>query len=81
VKPISFPQSNRTLNKPSDMTDEECLPLPIYTDGEHCISLWEPSFRERLSVLFRGRVWLWVKNGSNQPPVLIDTADPWKGGA
>ena len=35
------------------------------------VSCWEPSFRERLSVLFFGRVWL-TFYGEHQPPAGID---------
>ena len=35
------------------------------------VSCWEPSFRERLSVLFFGRVWL-TFYGDHQPPAGID---------
>ncbi len=35
------------------------------------VSCWEPSFRERLSVLLFGRVWL-TFYGEHQPPAGID---------
>jgi hypothetical protein len=73
MKPIDFPQSNKTLLKPETMTDEECGSLPVYTDGQVCISLWKPTWRERLSMLVFGRVWLWVYYGETQPPVAIET--------
>jgi hypothetical protein len=28
--PVDFPQANNTLGKPADMTDEQCLPLPVH---------------------------------------------------
>lgn len=30
MTPVDFPQSNNTLGKPSNMTDEQCLPLPVH---------------------------------------------------
>lgn len=71
MKPIVFEQANRTLSKPSNMTDDECSSLSVFSDGSDCISLWQPSWRERLSILFFGRVWLFVHSGHTQPPVLL----------
>jgi hypothetical protein len=69
MKPLEFEQQSVILNKPDDMTDEECGSLPIYSDGQQCISLWRMSWRERISSLFFGRVWLWVHSGKTQPAV------------
>ena len=53
------------------MTDEECGPLPVCTDGDVCISCWQMSWRERLAALLCGRIWLWVYTGGTQPPVAL----------
>ena len=71
MKPIAFPQATKTLQKPMSMTDEECSPLPVFTDGTQCISCWRPSWRERLAILFFGRVWCAVLSGQTQPPVWL----------
>lgn len=70
--PGTFAEANRVLQKPPSMSDEECEPLPVWTNGQLCISLWRPSWRERLSMLLFGRVWLWVVSGETQPPVAVD---------
>lgn len=72
MEPIKFPQMNKTLGKPQGMTDEECGSLPVYSDGTYCISLWQMTWRERLSALFFGKVWLQVMSGQTQPPVALD---------
>lgn len=72
MDPINFKQATINLQKPLGMTDAECGPLPIYGDGHICISCWRPSLRERLSILFFGRVWLWVHSGQTQPPVALE---------
>jgi hypothetical protein len=55
------------------MTDEECSSLAIYNDPEgiFCLSAWKPSLSERLSILFFGRVWVWVLSGHTQPPISL----------
>jgi hypothetical protein len=70
--PINFSESNKELQKPATMTDQECSPLPTFTDGKQSISCWKPSWKERFSILFFGRVWLSVFSGETQPPVWLD---------
>ena len=71
MEPMKFLQANKNLLKPVGMTDEECGSLPVFTDGKECISLWKMTWRERLSALFFGKVWLWVMSGQTQPPVAL----------
>ena len=72
MKPITFPQSNTTLNKPLNMTDDECSPLAVYRDGKQCISCWKMSWKERISALLFGRTWVWVLSGNTQPPIALE---------
>ncbi len=71
MKPIDFPQKTRVLRKPDSMTDEECAPLPVFTDGEKVISCWVPTWSERLSMLIFGKVWLFVWSGESQAPCWL----------
>ncbi len=77
MKPVAFEEANKTLTKPAGMADSECGPLPTYTDGATCISCWGLTWRERLRVLFTGRVWLGVLSGQAQPPVWIKAEVPF----
>lgn len=70
MTPIKHQFVNKTLLAPAGQEDD-VLPLPVYTDNEQCISCWQMSWRERLSALFFGRVWLSVLGGSTQPPVWL----------
>ena len=72
MKPIEFREQNKVLSKPSNMTDEECSPLPIFSDGKNCISCWRGSWKERLKFLLYGKVWIYVMSGKIQPPIAID---------
>lgn len=74
MKPIEFKHANRVLLPPSkeysgNVTDVD--PLPVWTDDEQCVSCWRMSFRERLSALVFGRVWLALLSGETQPPANI----------
>lgn len=71
MNPITFKEKTRTLQKPPNMTDDECSPLDVYCDGKQCISLWKLSLRERFSALIYGKVWLYVLMGETQPPRSI----------
>lgn len=72
MEPIKFPEANKVLHKPQNMTDEECGALYVHNDGVYNLSCWKPTFKERLSILFFGKVWLFVMSGSTQPPVALE---------
>ncbi len=69
MKPIPFKESNVTYGK----NQPEYLPLPAYHDHEqggrifHC---WKLTLRERVKVLFTGRLWINVLT-FNRPPQPI----------
>lgn len=70
MKPSEHRFANMTLNAPTGQEDE-IGSLAVYSDGEQCISCWQMSWRERLSALLFGRVWLSVLSGRTQPPVWL----------
>lgn len=76
MKPIMFPQSNKTLGPPKHMTDDECSSLPVFTDYKLCISCWELSDEDIADLVKTRKIWLWVFSGGNQPPVALDTKPP-----
>lgn len=75
MKPVPFKYVNKTL-QPSGATHSQNVSgvdsLPIWTDGEQCLSRWRLSWRDRLRVLIYGHVWLAVLSGATQPPVCLD---------
>ena len=77
MKPTVFEHSNKTL-QPSGKTysDNVCSvePLSIWTDGEQCVSCWRMTWRERLSALIFGRVWIAALSGQTQPPIYAEAA-------
>ena len=75
MKPITFVEHNAVLQKPANMTDKECGSLSVYRDGKQCISCWKMSFKERISALLFGKVWLYVLSGNTQPPVALEVSN------
>ena len=71
MKPINFPQATKVLQRPSTMAESECQSLHVWNDGKQCVSCWKPSIKERLNILFGGKVWLGVLSGKTQPPVFV----------
>jgi len=54
VKPRAFAEQNTVFAK----DQPEYLPLPAYTDEQETISYWQLTWRERLTLLVRGRLWV-----------------------
>jgi hypothetical protein len=74
VKPIEFPQQTQVWAK----DQPPYLPLPAYVDLEESVSLWTLTWRERLLLLFRGRLWLRQCNfGRPLQPVSMTVDDPF----
>ena len=71
MNPIEFKEQTKVLGKPKNMTDEECGSLPVYCDGQQCISCWKLSWKERLQVLLYGKLWAFVISGYTQPPIAF----------
>lgn len=71
-----FPEVNRALGKPANMSDAECGTLPVYTDGRMCVSCWLPNEQEREAIAAGLPVWLGVHSGHSQPPVFVSTVKP-----
>lgn len=73
MTPVKFPEANRCLVAPADLEEGViCSALWVRTDENICVSLWRPNWKERLSVLFFGKVWLYVFSGGTQVPACIE---------
>lgn len=77
MRPVEFPESNKTLLKPESMTDEECSSLPIYTDGLNCVSCWEITEEEVEVLKSTKKIWLTILSGKSQPPVCLQVESPF----
>jgi hypothetical protein len=77
MKPIQFEHSNQVLQPSGQEYSDNVTgvdPLPVWTDGEQCVSCWKMSLRERFSALLFGRVWLSLLSGYTQPPAFIQAS-------
>ncbi len=77
MNPTPFPQSNRALTAPGGMSEEECGTLQVWTDGDRCISRWEPTAEDLERLMNGGPVWLHIISGGTQPPVALTTESPF----
>lgn len=74
MKPVEFPEHNVVFAK----DQPEYLPLPAFTDERHCVSCWSLTWRERLALLFTGRLWLTQLNfGGPLQPQLPSVESPF----
>jgi len=75
MKPIEFPEQTIVWAK----DQPPYLPLPAYTDEQETISCWRLTWRERLTVLLRGRLWLCQMNfGSALQPQAPTVESPFQ---
>mgnify|MGYP001095557830 CR=1 FL=1 len=75
MKPVKFKHHNQLLGPPPGMNENECMTLPVFTDGKQCLSCWELSDEEIKEIIETKRIWLAVMSGNSQPPVWLSTAE------
>lgn len=77
MKPIEFPEAIKQLQpsgKEYSENVESVKPLPVWSDGEQCVSKWRISWRERLALLFHGTLWVQLLTSKpTQPPIAFWT--------
>lgn len=73
MKAIKFKQANKVLK------GEGCYDLHAHYDKETITFCWKLSFRERLKILFTGKIWhfVWSRNCIIQP-VAMEVNCPFK---
>lgn len=76
MKPVKFPESNKTFTKPEGWTDEQCESLHVFQGEGQIISCWELSDLDLEKLKTTKRIWLHVW-GEGQPPVLVSGDYPF----
>ena len=76
--PVAFLEANTVWKGwPADETRSEVMDLHAHKDDRNqSISCWRMSWRERIRILFTGRVWLSVM-GEQHPPVCVMGETPF----
>lgn len=84
--PTTFPEQNCIFNKPADMTDDQCMALPVWKGEAVCddegnkmpviISCWQLSKEDLEEINRTGRVWLSI-TGAGMPPASVFTENPF----
>jgi hypothetical protein len=79
--PTDFKERNFVFTKPNDMTDEQCMDLPVWkgntTDGfPAIISCWKLSKEDLEQIQENGCIWLSI-TGNGMPPVSLFTENPF----
>lgn len=84
MNPVEFPERTHILNKPDNMTDEECnsgfpcqLEIAPMTAGSvnKWTSVWEPTEEELMSIIQGGKVKLEIY-APGHPPVSVSVINP-----
>ena len=75
---IKFPECNATFAE--NQPEYKSLPALKMEDGE-IVTCWKPSIKERLKILFSGKIWLSVLT-FNKPlqPLKMSDSKPFKMG-
>lgn len=76
MTPAKFHESNRVLRAPKGM-EKECGDLYVFSDGQVCISQWQPTEEEKAAIAAGAGVWLTVVSGHTQPPVGLSVVSPF----
>ena len=75
MKPIEFKQANRRIAESQD----EYLTLPAFVNETETISLWRLDWKERMRILFSGKLWLRQMNfGHALQPQLPTIEHPFE---
>jgi hypothetical protein len=77
----SFDEANTVLDKPADMTHDQCESASVcrtqYDDGTPVvISCWRVTKEELEEIQRTGRVWLTIV-GQTMPPAYVGGANPF----
>lgn len=75
MRAIKFAAANETYVSNDDWDEKEngpCCGLPVYVNGKYHTSIWKPSLKSRLRLLFGATVALTVYG--SQPPVAVQVS-------
>lgn len=71
MTPIRFNEQNHTMGPPPGLPEGACRPLPCYVNADVCVSVWEPTPRERAMIAAGANLSLCVFLQGRMVPVLL----------
>lgn len=78
--PASFEESNLVLDKPPEMSYDQCDALSVALANQNgmpvVISCWKPTKEELEEITRTGRVWL-IITGRTMPPASVSGHNPF----
>lgn len=82
MEAISFDEENEILNKPEELTVDECAPLPIWrgqldNGWDAIISCWKINAQELEEIIRTGRIWI-IALGQEMCPLFPTGTRPFK---
>ena len=82
AEPTAFDGDNCTLDKPQDMSSDECVSLSVLkwktSSGEPLVtSCWKLTQEELNEINRTGRIWLTIY-GVTMPPACVDGVQPFE---
>ena len=75
MKWVEFLEQTKLLGPPRGVSNKDCGTLPVFCDGQQCISKWELNEEEKKHVAEKGYIWLRIWAGNSQPPVMIEAKE------
>jgi len=72
MKPIKFPESNVMLAE--NQPEYNQLPIYRFENGDN-VSCWKLSLKERIILLFTGKLWISMKTFNNKPMPILPTIE------
>lgn len=80
--PTHFEQVNFEFGKPSEMTDEQCMSLPVHKGFDQngfpvIVSCWKLNYEELKLIQETGQIYL-IITGTGMPPVSVAVENPFK---
>lgn len=79
MKPVKFKNAREILGRPKDWNEDlhgPCGGLPVLRANSNIYSCWQPSFKERIKLLFGQPVMLIVAQPITMPPVALEVGEP-----
>lgn len=73
MRPVRFRGVTAVLGQPEDWDEAEygkCVGLPVMNTLGCVVSCWKPTWKDLLTLLLGGGVYLWVV-GDSQPPAAL----------